>query len=219
MLKKNKIIIIAIISAVVVVIGLGSGAAYIKGLQNKAENPVTVSEPEKNLEFQTAEVTEKEEEPEKAVEKKEEAKVVVGDKQEESKPKAVVKEVPSKIGKIPGGSDYLKTLNAIDSVLDDRHILDGSTLEMKSKVGAEYDLWDGYLNEIYKVIMHNLSDKEKQELIVNETLWVKEKERIATLEGDAFKGGTAESLAYGISAARTTRYRCYELINLYMDGK
>lgn len=221
MLKKNKKII-AIISAVVLVIGLGSGVAYIRGLQNKVEKPITVAEPEKNLEFQSTEAVEKEAEPEKVVEKKEEVKVDTTEKQTDSKVPPRLKEIkepPSKIGKIPGGSDYLKTLNAINSVLDDKYILNGSTLEMKSKVGAEYELWDGYLNEIYKVIMSNLSDKEKQELIVNETLWVKDKERIATIAGDEFKGGTAETLAYGISAARTTRYRCYELVNLYMDGK
>lgn len=118
--------------------------------------------------------------------------------------------------KVKGGGDYIKTLNAINSVLDNPNLLDGSTLEMKSKVNQEYELWDGYLNEIYKVICYNLPDDVKQDLVAKENAWIKEKERKAKLAGDEFKGGTAESLAYGISAAKSTRDRCYELINTYM---
>lgn len=63
--------------------------------------------------------------------------------------------------KVKGGGDYIKILNVINSILDDFNLLDGSILEMKSKVNQEYDLWDGYLNEIYKVISYNLLENEK----------------------------------------------------------
>lgn len=120
MLKKNKKII-AIISAVVLVIGLGSGVAYIRGLQNKVEKPYYSCWARKESRVPIYRSSRERSGTEKVVEKKEEVKVDTAEKQTDSKAQPKIKEVketPSKIGKIPGGSDYLKTLNAINSVLN-----------------------------------------------------------------------------------------------------
>lgn len=229
MIKNNKGIKLVIALGICAFIGLSTTIMYLASINNsKSEQSADVSKPEENSQSQDD------------GKNKEESAVQSGAKEDsdknksESKPKDnVEKSTASKskpltdtksknstgsktFTKVKGGGDYIKTLNSINSILDNPNLLDGSTLEMKSKVNQEYELWDGYLNEIYKVISYNLPDDVKQDLVAKENAWIKEKESKAKLAGDKYKGGTAENLAYSISAAKSTRDRCYELINTYM---
>ena len=227
--KNNKGIKLVIAAGVCAFIGLSAAVMYLVNTNNnKNEQSAAVPKPEENSQSQedgkdkeeSAVQSEVKEDTDK---NKSESKSTDNSEKNtasKSKPATDAKSKSSTgsktFTKVKGGGDYIKTLNAINSVLDNPNLLDGSTLEMKSKVNQEYELWDGYLNEIYKVICYNLPDDVKQDLVAKENAWIKEKESKAKLAGDKYKGGTAETLAYGISATKSTRDRCYELINTYM---
>lgn len=229
MIKNNRRIKLVIAAGVCTFIGLSATIMHLVNTSNnKNEQSAEVSKSEENPQSQDDEKNKEESAVKPDVKEdtdknKSESKSTNNvEKPTESKIKGTTA-VKSKsstgsktVTKVKGGGDYIKTLNAINSILDDPNLLDGSTLEMKSKVNQEYDLWDQYLNEIYKVISYNLPENEKQDLVAKENAWIKQKESKAKLAGDKYKGGTAENLAYSISAAKSTRDRCYELINTYM---
>lgn len=229
MIKNSKSIKLVIAAGVCTFIGLSAAIMHWVNINNsKSEQSVAVLKPKENSEYQSDGKNKEESAIESEVKEdsdknKSESKLKdnVG-KSTVSKSKSAADEksksstASKTFTKVKGGGDYIKTLNAINSILDDPNLLDGSTLEMKNKVNQEYELWDGYLNEIYKVISYNLPHDVKQDLIAKENAWIKEKESKAKFAGDKYKGGTAENLAYSISAAKSTKDRCYELINTYM---
>lgn len=112
---------------------------------------------------------------------------------------------------------YLDKLDSIEKGLSDLdNYYAGSTLEMKYAANEEYKRWDNALNEIYNKLKETLSEDKINELEKKELAWIDEKTKKAENAASEFEGGTAESLAYTISLAETTKSRCYELVNTYM---
>lgn len=112
---------------------------------------------------------------------------------------------------------YLNKLDDIKSGLSD---LDsyyaGNTAEMKYAANEEYKRWDNALNEIYNKLKETLPKDEFIELQKEEISWIAQKEKDAQAAGKEYEGGTAQGLAYSSSLAKSTKDRCYELVNKYM---
>ena len=114
-------------------------------------------------------------------------------------------------------TNYLNKLNSIESGLSD---LDsyyaGNTIEMSYAADEEFKRWDNALNEIYNKLKEILPNDEFTKLQKEEIEWIAKKEKDANAAYDEYKGGTGKGLAYSSSVAKSTKDRCYELVNKYM---
>ncbi|MBN1062494.1 DUF1311 domain-containing protein [Clostridium botulinum] len=112
---------------------------------------------------------------------------------------------------------YKNKLDAIELGMKDLDDLKGgSTLEMKSAAKEEYERWDRALNEIYGVLQKQLSSDDMNELKDEEIKWIESRDEQAKKDSLKYKGGTAETLIYGMSLGQSTKERCYELVEKYM---
>ncbi|WP_294403729.1 lysozyme inhibitor LprI family protein [uncultured Clostridium sp.] len=112
---------------------------------------------------------------------------------------------------------YLNKLDGIQAGLSDLDYLHlGSNADMKAVAAEEYRRWDDVLNEIYSELKGQLSYTEMNSLEKEELQWIKYKENEADRCASAFRGGTAEGLAYTSKLAELTKERCYYLVNNYM---
>lgn len=92
----------------------------------------------------------------------------------------------------------------------------GNTIEMKSAANQEYERWDKVLNEIYRVLKQQLSPDDMNKLKDEEIKWMAGRDAKAKKDSLEFEGGTAEQLIYTSSLVKTTKDRCYELVEKYM---
>ncbi|HBJ1648113.1 DUF1311 domain-containing protein [Clostridium botulinum] len=112
---------------------------------------------------------------------------------------------------------YKNKLDAIELGMKDLDDLKGgSTLEMKSAAKEEYERWDRALNEIYGVLQKQLSSDDMNKLKDEEIKWIESRDEQAKKDSLKYKGGTAETLIYGMSLGQSTKERCYELVEKYM---
>lgn len=116
-------------------------------------------------------------------------------------------------------AEYLQKLNEIEEGLADIAYLyeNGVTTEMKEAESITYQRWDNALNEIYNVIMGQLSADEAEKLKQEQRQWIKNRDDAAKEASREFEGGTMESLEYISTQAQLTKERCYELVNNYME--
>lgn len=114
---------------------------------------------------------------------------------------------------------YTKKLNDIQSKTDKEYNDkdQSTTYDMRTANSAKYKLWDAALNEIYNDLKNNLSANDMEKLKQEELKWISKKESDAKNSGDKAKGGTLEPVKYTLSAADSTKKRCYELVNNYMQ--
>ena len=56
-----------------------------------------------------------------------------------------------------------------------------------------------------------------EKLKKEELAWISQKESDAKNSADKVKGGTLEPVNYSLSLADSTKKRCYELVNNYMQ--
>ena len=112
---------------------------------------------------------------------------------------------------------YIEKLDNIEkgmSDLDEQYA--GTTYDMRMAANEEYKRWDDALNEIYGVLKTQLSDSEMKALSKEEQKWIEEKERKASEEAKKYEGGTIAPVIHMSSLAKSTKERCYELVNKYM---
>lgn len=93
----------------------------------------------------------------------------------------------------------------------------GNTIEMKSAASQEYERWDKALNEIYGVLKQQLSTDDMSKLKKEQIKWISDRDDKAKKASLEYKNGTAEQLVYTSSLAQTTKERCYELVEKYMQ--
>ena len=93
----------------------------------------------------------------------------------------------------------------------------GNTIEMKSAASQEYERWDKALNEIYGVLKQQLSTDDMSKLKKEQIKWISDRDDKAKKASLEYKDGTAEQLVYTSSLAQTTKERCYELVEKYMQ--
>lgn len=82
--------------------------------------------------------------------------------------------------------------------------------------GANYQMWDQVLNDIYGELKNQLSASEMNDLKIKQRQWIKDRDAVSQKELKEAGGGT---LAYAEEARilhEMTRERCYELVTYYM---
>lgn len=143
--------------------------------------------------------------------------------QEEANPpsksnKNIQEEVTTKI--VGRRKEFIERLDNIQKGLDalpyKKDSDNGVTNAMKNYYGVSYDRYDKALNEIYTLLQSELSPKIMKALKNEEINWIKQKEDIANEERLKYKGKTFEWVAYYISSYKSTKERCYQLVNTYM---
>lgn len=116
--------------------------------------------------------------------------------------------------------EFLKKLDNIQKELDalpEKKDSDmGITIAMRSYYGISYDKYDKALNEIYALLKKQLSPETMKNLQVEQLKWIKGKEASANKAAAEYKGGSFEFVAYSSSLYKSTKERCYELVNKYM---
>lgn len=114
--------------------------------------------------------------------------------------------------------EYLDKMNVLDEELNVKlkDKLAGTTLEMREAASEIYKAWDEMLNEVYSEIISTLSKEEKDKLIAEEEVWIRERDKKADAAAKEVEGGTMEPLARISSLGTSTKERCYELVNNYM---
>jgi len=82
--------------------------------------------------------------------------------------------------------------------------------------GANYQMWDKVLNDIYGELKNQLPASEMNDLKIKQRQWIKDRDDASQKELKEAGGGT---LAYAEEARilhEMTRERCYELVTYYM---
>lgn len=95
---------------------------------------------------------------------------------------------------------------------------DSSTYAMKIMFEKELQLWDAELNSVYNIIIEQLDEEQKSDLIQDEREWMKVRDAKAAEAAKKYSGGSLEGVEYSASLAETTRQRTYELVGLYLEN-
>lgn len=114
---------------------------------------------------------------------------------------------------------YLKKLDDIQAKIDKDYNFKNTntTYDMRNVSGSQYRMWDDELNEIYNELRKTLNSSQMEKLKEEEISWIAQKESDAKKSADQVKGGTLEPVNYSLSLADSTKKRCYELVNNYLN--
>lgn len=122
-------------------------------------------------------------------------------------------------GKNTAKEIYLDKLNELEVNLNislKEKYDSGITLEMTEAASEEYEKWDKMLNEVYLKLEEQLSENEMNKLTENELNWIKIRDEKSEAADDKFEGGSIAPFLRIDSLAKSTKERCYELVNNYM---
>ena len=81
----------------------------------------------------------------------------------------------------------------------------------------EHKEWDDELNDIYSVLKAQLSPSDMKNLQSEEIQWIKDRDTKAKSDSAQMAGGTMEKVLYEGSLTKSTRERCYVLVDKYMN--
>lgn len=90
-------------------------------------------------------------------------------------------------------------------------------LGMRELASEEYEMWDTLLNDIYSELKNTLSNEDMDKLINLQIQWIADRDAIAEEVGKEAEGGSLQPLLINTSKSQTTKDRCLELINDYME--
>ena len=74
-----------------------------------------------------------------------------------------------------------------------------------------YQVWDGVLNDLWKVLKSTMEEGAMEKLLQEQRLWITEKEAEVKEAGEAVGGGSMAPMVADQRAAKLTRERVYEL--------
>jgi uncharacterized protein YecT (DUF1311 family) len=80
----------------------------------------------------------------------------------------------------------------------------------------EHKVWDDELNNIYGILKVQLSPSDMKKLQNEEIQWIKDRDAKAKKASAEMAGGSMEKVLSEGSLAKSTRDRCYELVDKYM---
>ena len=115
--------------------------------------------------------------------------------------------------------EYLKKLDDLDEdVKKSKSLLEEeSNLKMIEIEESKFEIWNNELNNIYKVIKEQLSEK-KYEIFKNQEIsWLDERDKKAEDNANKFEGMDFAQVEYNLSLAKLTKERCYKLVNEYLQ--
>lgn len=114
---------------------------------------------------------------------------------------------------------YLEKLRKLESDLDSllkEKYASPKTQDLIDASSKEYTQWDNMLNEIYNELQNQLSEEEMSKLVEEELDWINTRNEKSEATANKFKDGTIAPFDRIMSAATSTKERCYELVNQYM---
>ncbi|NFO97495.1 DUF1311 domain-containing protein [Clostridium botulinum] len=114
---------------------------------------------------------------------------------------------------------YLNKLNSTETTLNTRleKKFAGTTLEMRQAAEERYIIWDKHLNQIYSDLKNTLPINAINNLKKEQIKWISNRDKEAQKKSDLFKGGSIMPIQNLMSIGNSTKKRCYELVNKYMD--
>jgi Uncharacterized protein conserved in bacteria len=80
----------------------------------------------------------------------------------------------------------------------------------------EHKEWDDELNNIYGILKVQLSPSDMKKLQNEEIQWIKDRDAKAKKDASEMAGGSMEKVLYEGSLVKSTRERCYVLVDKYM---
>lgn len=140
------------------------------------------------------------------------SKTKVEDKSKDKEDKSTAKQESEK-------QEYETKLNNIEIGLKDldKKESSGITADMREAADERYKRWDSALNEIYGALKGQLASSDMKKLQSEEIQWMSNRDTKAKEASSEMKGGTMEPVIYISSLADTTKNRCYELVEKYMQ--
>lgn len=117
-------------------------------------------------------------------------------------------------------SEYKNKLDKIHNGLKDLNYLysTGDITKMNAAAGDELKRWDDALNEIYNVLENNLNKTVIDNLKKEQESWIVKRDEKAKKESLEMEGTPSEALLYTQSLSQSTKIRCYELVEKYMNN-
>ena len=112
--------------------------------------------------------------------------------------------------------EYKAKLDNIDLEFKGFDNASATTHDMYQEACKEYKQWDDALNEIYGVLKAQLPASDMKKLQNEEIQWIKDRDAKAKKDSAEMAGGSMEKVLYEGSLAKSTRERCYELVDKYM---
>ncbi len=111
---------------------------------------------------------------------------------------------------------YIDKLDAINNEVNGLRYGE-TTLEMKETSLKVFKKWDDALNEIYNKLKNKLSSSEMERLKKSQQDWIKRRDKRAKEDSLKSEGSSMEEIEYIESLSRTTKERCYELVENYLN--
>lgn len=115
---------------------------------------------------------------------------------------------------------YLEKLDKLEVKLNEElkdKYSSPKTQDMNYAINKEFKAWDNMLNEIYSILEAELSQEDMDKLREEEIDWINIKEIKSKEAAKKYKGGTIEPFMAVSSLVDSTKRRCYELVNEYMN--
>lgn len=115
---------------------------------------------------------------------------------------------------------YLQKLDDLDLKLKnsaEERYSSSVTVELIEAANKEYSEWDYMLNEIYSQLKNSLSAEQMNNLTNEELEWITERDEKSKIAEEANEGGSITPLNGIMSLIESTKTRCYELVNKYMQ--
>jgi uncharacterized protein YecT (DUF1311 family) len=112
--------------------------------------------------------------------------------------------------------EYKEKLDKIQLGFDGFDYDAAPTNDMFQEVCKEHKEWDDELNNIYGILKVQLSPSDMKKLQNEEIQWLKDRDAKAKKDSAEMAGGSMEKVLYEGSLAKSTRERCYELVDKYM---
>lgn len=113
--------------------------------------------------------------------------------------------------------EQLDTLKVdLDNTKDTRYA-SPVTVDLVDAASEEYKLWDDKLNEIYNYLQTTLPEDEMNKLTKEELQWITIRDEKSEEAAKKNEGGTIAPFNKIMSLISSTRDRCYELVNNYIN--
>ncbi len=114
-------------------------------------------------------------------------------------------------------SEYILKMSQIEKEVAKLNNKKASTTVEMEKVAADsYKMWDDTLNEIYGVLKQQLSSNVMSDVREQQLDWITNRDNKAKKDASSYQGGTLYEVEFLNSLTKTTKERCYELVEIYM---
>lgn len=85
---------------------------------------------------------------------------------------------------------------------------------MNEKTAELYQLWDGELNRLWRILNQVKDEGLMKELLPEQRKWIADKEKAVKEAGADYEGGSMQPMIENRKAAEMTKARLYQLYQL-----